>query len=291
MPRLAVLADIHGNLPALEAVLSDVQQFKVDQVILAGDVINWGPFSPQVMQRVMSEGWAVIRGNNELYLLDHGTARAPADWDSYTIPPFLRRQLEPAMINAVACWADSLTLRFPDAPTVRVVHGSPRSHFEPIYPQSTETEIAEMLAGVSESTLICAHTHLPIDRMVGAWHILNPGTVGVPLDGTHEASYMILDGDERGWRATFRRVPYDRQPLFEEFERLRFVDHVGVIGHLVIEEFRTARLEVLPFLHWHRHICPDEPQTFELLQRYTKVNKWDYVPAAYHVNLKPTQEG
>jgi hypothetical protein len=164
---------------------------------------------------------------------------------------------------------------------VRVVHGSPRSHFEPIYPQSSNAEIVEMLDGIAESTMICGHTHLPIDRQVNGWHILNPGTVGVPLDGTFDASYMILDGDERGWRATFRRVPYDRTSLFQEFERLRFVEHTGVIGHLVIEEFRSARLEVHPFIYWHQAICPDEPQTFELLQHYAGVDRMAYIPTAY----------
>ena len=61
MTRLAVLADLHGNLPALEAVLQDLSQFRVDRVIVAGDVVNWGPFSAQVLERVTREGWAVVR--------------------------------------------------------------------------------------------------------------------------------------------------------------------------------------------------------------------------------------
>jgi predicted phosphodiesterase len=284
MTRVAVLSDIHGNLPALEAVLNDLTQFKVDQVIVAGDVINWGPFSSQVMQRVTSEGWAVIRGNNELYLLDYDTPRAPKSWQHYTIPPFLHRQLDEKQIATLATWPDSLTLRFRDAPTVRVVHGTPRSHFEPIYPISTDEEIATMLAGVEETTFICGHTHLPLDRQVRRWHVLNPGTVGVPLDGTSDAHYMLLDGDETGWRATFRQVRYDNSPLFTEFERLNFVEHVGVVGQLVIEEFRTSRLEVHPFIYWHRDIYPDQPQTFDHLEQYASVDKWAYTPPAYHIN-------
>ena len=70
MTMLAILADIHGNLPALEAVLEDLAHFKVDHVVVAGAMVNWGPFSAQVMDRVTSEGWAVIRGNNEFYWSD-----------------------------------------------------------------------------------------------------------------------------------------------------------------------------------------------------------------------------
>ena len=71
MTQLAILSDIHGNLPALDAVLNDLAQFKVDQVVVAGDVINWGPFSAQVMERVTREGWPALRGNTEFYLLDY----------------------------------------------------------------------------------------------------------------------------------------------------------------------------------------------------------------------------
>ena len=63
--RFAVLADIHGNLPALEAVLADLAQFEVEQVVVAGDLINWGPCSAAVVERVVAAGWAIVRGNNE----------------------------------------------------------------------------------------------------------------------------------------------------------------------------------------------------------------------------------
>ncbi len=89
MTRLAVFADIHANLPALEAVQADCRQFNVDQVLVAGDVITFGPFVQQVLQRVVESGWTVVRGNGELFLLDYGTPRARKGWDdsvAYPIP-------------------------------------------------------------------------------------------------------------------------------------------------------------------------------------------------------------
>jgi predicted phosphodiesterase len=94
MTRLAILADIHGNLPALEAVLADLAQFAVDHVIVAGDVVNWGPFSAPVMERVTRAGWAVIRGNNEFYLLDYNTPRQPEHWREFELLPWLHGQLK-----------------------------------------------------------------------------------------------------------------------------------------------------------------------------------------------------
>jgi predicted phosphodiesterase len=72
MTRLAVLSDIHGVWPALESVLEDMSQFQVDRVVVAGDLINVGPFSRQVVACAVENDWVVVRGNNEIYLLDYG---------------------------------------------------------------------------------------------------------------------------------------------------------------------------------------------------------------------------
>ncbi|MCW5852171.1 MAG: metallophosphoesterase family protein [Anaerolineae bacterium] len=286
MTTLALLADIHGNRPALEAVMADLAHFQVDQVVVAGDVINWGPFSAQVMARVTSEGWAVIRGNNEFYLLDYGTPRAPAAWSDtrqWPLLPWLKRQLQGRWENIVAAWPDTLSLRFPDAPPIRVVHGSARSAWESIFPGVTEAEAETLLAGIEETTVIAGHSHLSMDRSVGRWHILNPGSVGVPLDGEFYARYMLLEGDEEGWHATPRRVPLDQTPVLQEFERQRFIEECGVIGRLVVDEFRTARLQVHPFLHWRSAQRPDAALSADLLTEFETVDPWDYMPPAYVV--------
>jgi predicted phosphodiesterase len=287
MTRLAILSDIHGNLPALEAVQQDLAQFAVEAVIVAGDVVNWGPFSAQVMERVVNERWAVIRGNNEFYLLEHQTPREPEAWRRYTMPPWLKRQLAGRWQSVIAAWPDTLSLRYPDAPPIRVVHGSPRSNTESIYPTTTEAELAPLLVDVAEQTLISGHTHLPMDRRTaGGWHCLNPGAVGLPLDGTFPARYMLLEARGQDWQATFRRVPYESGPLFHEFERQGFVEECGVVAQLVVEEFKTGRLKVLPFLNWHQATCPAEPVTTDLLPDFARANIWDYTPAGFHVNVE-----
>ncbi len=285
MTRLAVLSDIHSNLPALEAVLDDLAPFKVDQIIVAGDVVNWGAFSRQVMERLADLKCAVIRGNNELYLTDWNTPRAPQHWQIFTLPPYTIAQLGNDWMNVISAWPDSLSLRFRDAPAIKVVHGSPRSAFESIFPISTDAEIGTMLADVQETTVIAAHSHLALDRQVGNWHILNAGSVGNPLDGNMSASYMLLESQDNGWKATLRRVAFDTQRVLDEFERTHFVEQCGVVGHLVLEEYRSARLEVLPFLEWWRKSCPDEPQSMALLEPFSRVNKRDYMPLAYQVGM------
>lgn len=286
MTRVAVLADIHGNLPALEAVDRDLDQFSVDQVVVAGDVINWGPHSRQVLELVAQRGWPVIRGNHEFYLLDYGTPRAPAEWQDssqYPLLPWLRNQLAGPWHTLIAAWPDSITLRFPDAPPVRVVHGSPRSPWEAIYPHSSG-EAAEEALRIDESILVAAHTHLPMDRRIGGARIMNPGSVGVPLDRMFSASYLIMDGTSAGWTATFRRVPFDYGPLYRAFERQHFVEECGVVGELVVAEFRTARPQIHPFMMWRKRHHPNAPLSTGLLSEFYKVDSDDYNAPAYRLD-------
>jgi predicted phosphodiesterase len=287
MTKLAILADIHGNLPALEAVADDLACRGVDRVVVAGDLINWGPFSAAVLERVARAGWAVIRGNHEFYLLDYDTPRAPAAWRDrarFSLLPWLHRQLAGPWQTAIAAWPDTLSLRFPDAPPLRVVHGSPASPWLGIRLTDADRRVEAMLAGVEETTLLVGHIHRALDRTVGGRRVLNPGPVGVPLDGHFGASYLLLEGGGDGWTPTFRRVPYDRAPLFAEFARQRFVEECGAIGRLVVEEFATARPRVTPFLRWRAACCPDAPLTVDLLAAFAAADLWDCTPPVSRVN-------
>ena len=283
MTRLAVLADIHGNLPALQAVIDDMAQYAVDHVVVAGDSVNWGPFSRQVLEIISERRWAVIRGNNAYYALDFGTCRAPEHWKSFTLPIFLREQLGDAWLNVIACQPDTLCLRFPDAPPIRVFHGIPGDPFVSINPLSTPSEIENWLRPVQEDTVIAAHSHIAMERQMARWRIFNPGSVGVPLDGDVSASYMILRGDNHGWELErHRRIPFDPAPVLNEFERLRFVEKCGVTAALIIDEFLTARLRVYPWQRWKQRHYPGAADSFELLDLFNDLDDIsDFIPPEY----------
>ena len=286
LTTLAVLADIHGNLPALEAVLADIEaQGGVDQVVIAGDVVNWGPFSAAVMERVTRDNRAIIRGNNEYYLLDYNTPRQPAHWQEYSLLPWLHNQLEGHWQRVIASWPDEITLRFHNAPPIRMFHGQPNNPWHSIHPLMSDKEIATILRDVDTPTVIAAHSHLPLDRHITGQHLINPGSVGVPLDGTHQASYVLLEGTIDGWQTTFRRVDFDLDAVLREFERTQFVATYGVVARLVVKEFKIARLQVHPFHAWRHAEHPDAPESVELLQQFEQVDIWQYTPPEYHINL------
>ena len=283
MTRLAALADVHGNLPALQAVIADMRQFNVDQVVLAGDSVNWGPFSREVLETIFQRRWAQIRGNNAYYALDYDTDRAPAQWSRFTLPPILREQLGARWLKALSCLPDTLCLRFPDAPPLRVFHGLPGNPWRAIFPAAAPDKVARWLRHVKEDTVVCAHSHIAMERHIERWHIFNPGSVGVPLDGEFSASYMILDGSAQGWQlAAHRRAPFDYEPLYREFRRQNFVERGGVTASLVIEEFRIARLQVHAYIRWKKERHGERPDDSELLRAFLDLDDISaFTPAAY----------
>ncbi|MEM7128861.1 MAG: metallophosphoesterase family protein [Chloroflexota bacterium] len=285
MTKLAILSDIHGNLPALQAVIADLSS--VDQVVVAGDIINWGPFSADVVELLAHLRCSVIRGNNEYYLLDYESARMPAHWESYTLIPWLRDQLQGTYAAQIACWPDQLHLRFPDAPPICVVHGIPGNPWQSIYPSLNEEGVREVLKETEESTIIAGHSHIPMARRVEQWQIFNPGSVGVPLDGVpFRARYMLLDGDEKGWRAAFRTVDYDPTTLFEEFERQDFVGQCGPTARLVLAEFREARLTVHPYIRWVEDTYSGAEMTDGLVDEFLQIDTTPYLDEPYRL-LRP----
>lgn len=283
MSTIAVLADIHGNLPALEAVINDMQVVDIDEVIVAGDAIL-GPHSEEVIDYIVDHKWLAIKGNYEINLLDKGSAiyaanrMAPAN---YPIPAWLNEIVPERLRTTIAEWPERLSLKDTIAQAICIVHGSPRNAWESIYPIATDEEIEEMLAGVTEPVVITGHTHLPMKRKTKQWQILNPGSVGLPINGKHEASYLLLEQSGQNWRPHFRQVPFDKEPVIQGFEEMKFVEHCGVTGRLLVETFRTARPQG-GFVKWMSTHYPTEVWSQARLEQYYNTCEWwEYVHPAY----------
>jgi hypothetical protein len=194
-------------------------------------------------------------------------------------------QLGERLRACVAAWPDQLSLRYPDGPPVLVVHSIPGNPYGFIQWNMDDETIAGKLAGVDEPVVVGGHTHLALDRRVGQWRYLNPGAVGQAGDGMHDAGYMLLETTPAGWKPTWRRVPYDRERLFDAFSRHRVVERFGWPARLIVEEFRASRLRVSPFLHWRRETCPDVEITMALVEHFLReVDPWPYTLAPYCIN-------
>jgi predicted phosphodiesterase len=196
----------------------------------------------------------------------------------FMIPYWTRKEIGELRIKQIATWPDTLCLRFRDAPSLRISHGSPRDHFDAVFPDSPLEDIEPLFDGVTESTVIVAHTHLQFERVVGRWHIINPGSVGVPLLGEMLANYALLDSHVDGWNATFRAVPFDTTQNLEKFAAQNFVEDYGVTATLLLEELKQSRALAAVFGHWHDALYPSEPRTMEHVTEFLALTEKDIQP-------------
>lgn len=224
--RVAALYDIHGNLPALEAVLDDIRQAGIDEVVVGGDAIP-GPMPRESLRRLLELDRPVhfIHGNGELAVLAQMTA--PAE-DAVTYwgttsgarPPepvrevyrWTARQLRPDYESALASWPGTLRLDVDGLGGVLFCHGTPRSETE-IFTRSTpEERLIPLFDGLQVAVAVCGHTHMQFDRQIGRTRVVNAGSVGMPF-GTTSACWVVL-----GPGVQLQQTSYD---LAQAAERIR----------------------------------------------------------------------
>lgn len=252
--RLAILADIHGNLPALEAVVADLAQSAPDLIYLAGDLVNRCPWSNEVVEHVRAAGWPSVQGNHDLIVgtLDLDTpphpfgnqARFPDLW--WTL-----NHIKPEYRDYLAGLPPTLRIDLPDAPPLRMVHGIPGDPFVGFEPGATAAN-REKAAGVEEPYLIAAHTHRAMHETIDGLHILNPGGVGISHDGDPRAHYLILTADNQAWIPDFRIVDYPRGQVRQAFYDSGFMEYAGPMGELHLRTVTTGHAWASDFNYWMR---------------------------------------
>jgi predicted phosphodiesterase len=252
--RIAILADIHGNLSALEAVLERVARLRVDHLVIAGDVVVGAADSLECWERVKALGCPVIRGNHERYVFDLGTERAKPEWSTEQFGPvqFAAAQLGEA--NRRELSALPPVLRIPGAEDLLVVHGSARSDNDLIFPYTRDEEIAPMFAGTTERWIVRGHNHYAGVRLWSDRQIITSGAVGLPLDGTVKAQFVVMERRAQGWRAEHHAVPYDVGATLRRFQESGYLERGGPIARLFMREVETAAFHVLPFQKWNEEL-------------------------------------
>jgi predicted phosphodiesterase len=249
--RLAILSDVHGNLPALEAVLADARAQRIHRIVVAGDTTG-GSHSRQAVECLRSLDAITIRGNNEDYLLAYHRAQAPSDWytsSRWRPVRFVYHQFDTAGLGRLASLPEQRVVALDGecgrAPAhIRVVHGSPRSPIEHLIPDGDARilaqfrragispspgwrSLADALAGVVEPVLVCGHSHIAWQQQVGGCLVVNPGSVGGPINGEWRAQYAILAWRGGRWHARQRVVPYDRARMWREAATSGYLEEGG----------------------------------------------------------------
>lgn len=216
--RVAVISDIHANLPALEAVLADIEGQAVAQLLCAGDLVGQGPHPNQVVSRVRKAGIPSILGNQEIEVrtLADRARPDPKRHMRWTIAVLKQKNLE----YLLGLPADrQLEV---EGVGIRLVHGSPHGTFDGMYSSLTSQTLRAWFPGETPrpDVLVGGHTHLPFVRTEDGMLIVNAGTVGRPLDGDPRASWALLELEEGRARARIRRVRYPVSETVRAMKRI-----------------------------------------------------------------------
>ena len=272
--RIAILADIHGNLPALEAVHADLRAQGADFVYLAGDQISRVPWNNEVMDLIAAEGWPAIYGNHEWTIGIINTPRNVSpftDRERFITLWWTQETLRREHLETIRVLPAELRVALDGLPPLRIVHGIPGDVFRGIFPFTPGDAVADAMRTVDEPFVIMGHTHRPLDRSVRRWRILNGGSVGLPYNGDTRAQYLILEGERGKWTPIFRQVEFDRSGLRARFESSGMLAAVGVTGELHVLTAETGQPWSSDFAYWlHQQPAGLYPRMELALEHYLK---------------------
>ena len=248
--KIAVLSDIHGNAPALEAVLEDVASWGADEMIVNGDLINRGPSSLAVIELLQREWPAarLLRGNHENWVLHTartGPRPASTTFEIDRMAHWTVAQLG-TVLGRIDGWADHLDLSDLEGGSLHITHGSRLGDRNGISPECEGEALAQRL-GDPRDLFVSSHTHRAFTRRIDGRLLINTGSVGQPFDGDVRAGYARLWFLQGRWHGTITRVSYDRREAVADFQQSGFIEQGGVLTRLILREFVEARMHIGPW--------------------------------------------
>ena len=210
--RIAAIYDIHGNAPALEAVLADITREEVDRIIVGGDVVA-GPLPRETLELLQNckVPMQFIRGNADREVISRMRGE-----DIDDVPENVRevvvwvvQQLEPKHLTLLSSWQETLQLQVNGLGDVLFCHATPQSDTTIFTRLTPEAKLLPLFSEVKASLVVCGHTHMQFDRRVSNLRVVNAGSVGMPY-GETGAYWLLLDTG-----VELRRTFYDLEKAAE----------------------------------------------------------------------------
>jgi predicted phosphodiesterase len=223
--RIAILSDIHGNVPALEAVIDDIARHSPDETWCGGDLGWGGPWAAECIARVRSEGWPTIKGNTDVWIT--GDIQGVVSEEDRA--PLQEIAAAHEVSQDDVRWLIELPLGHSGPGSVLLVHGTPHSPFDAPLPDASPSEFEPY---ENAATLVVyAHVHRAfLRRLADGTLVCNTGSVGMPMDGD-TASYALIDRQGPDLTVRHRRVEYDRK---------RAIARAREVGGPIGQRFLTA---------------------------------------------------
>ena len=260
--KIAVFADVHSNLDALDTVLDHIDRWRPDRILCAGDIINRGPkpreCTERVVTRALAEDWGMVYGNHERYVLKYGSGNLPDRGPEFEIirhAKWTYDQLDGRdhLVERLEALPFQWTMTDAAGDEFRMVHASMLGDRKGIFPDDTEESLREKIAPAPK-VLVVGHTHRPLIRNVDDALVVNVGAVGAPFDRDPRAAYAQLTFEAGAWKAEIIRLDYDRERAISRFHASGYLEESGDFARLILAEFREAR-SLIP--GWY-HACEDQ---------------------------------
>ena len=219
--RVAVIADIHANLPALEAVLEAIERSGVEAVYCGGDLVGYGPHPNDVCALIEDRAIPTVYGNYD-YAIARDLDDCGCAYRDQHDRELGQRSVEWTLAHTSRRSKDFMRglpfdLRFEMGnKRVRLVHGSPRKVNEYLFEDKPARTFERIAAGADRDALVFGHTHRPWVREYGGVLFVNCGSVGKPKDGDPHAAFALLELDEGRVAARIERVEYDAEAVARE---------------------------------------------------------------------------
>ncbi|HJH29490.1 MAG TPA: metallophosphoesterase [Methanosarcinaceae archaeon] len=188
--KLLIISDIHGNKEALDAVL----KVEHDAIVCLGDLVDYGPAPAECIDRIRQAGIRTIMGNHDNAVAFKVDCECGSTYKQLSVATreYTWEQLDDSHIEYLKGLPADMDMTFKDV-IVHFAHGSPRSMYEYIEPETPDDEILEMIQNMHADIIIIGHSHVPFVREVGGVTIINPGSVGQSRDNDTRASCAVFD--------------------------------------------------------------------------------------------------
>jgi predicted phosphodiesterase len=239
LSSVAFVSDMHGNLPAFEAVLAGLEQRgPFDAIVGGGDFAQGGLYPAECLAKLRQPGWSCVRGNTDEWVLEAATNGRILAHD---VPPEMAdRSAELRAIDRFA--ADRLSSDDVDflaglpllwtgegvsGRRLAFAHATPWSSHPPVMPDATDERLVELLSAAQADTLLYGHIHRAYLRVVTGRTVGCIGAVGIPADGNPRPCFAVAVDDGDGWSVTHVRVDYDRAAYLEALEASQFPNAAG----------------------------------------------------------------
>jgi putative phosphoesterase len=204
--RIAAIYDIHGNLPALEAVLQEIRQEKVDHIVVGGDVLP-GPMPRETLERLrnLDAPAHFIYGNGEIAVIQQMSGTEPAAVPQ-AFRPIIRwtaEQLDTEHQQWLSTWPKTVTLEIAGLGSVLFCHATPQNENDIFTRLTPDDRLTPFFENFQAAVVVCGHTHMQFDRRIGTARVVNAGSVGMPF-GQPGAHWLLL-----GPHIQFRHTTYN----------------------------------------------------------------------------------